>query len=528
MCMRNLDVGVLALFLAVQLPSGICQSAEYALIVGGGYSPTRNPVSIERQVLQGIDVLEKQKFARIDILFADGENPEPDVAEEVKQDEEAAPAQELLGVKYTRRIYAAVFGEDETGLNLRNHRVPNVVGAATKANLQDWIAVQGSRLQPGDTLLLYFATHGTMAPEANSEPSPKHCELLLWDGGRLKESELSSLLRQLPQGVEVRVLITACYSGGFAELGWPSDSAKKETKPNASQLPITGFFATSFDRPAAGCTAAAESLDVHDYATCFWSALGGKWPDGKRVEDDVDLNRDGDISLSEAHAVALVNDNTLDVPLKTSDFALRQISRFGRAEVAHSLTDDPYYDEVLAAAQPAELKLLDQLSARMSLTGQRRLSRARAELRRLNFDLTALAEERLGLSKKEMEMRTKMVASFKETYPELSPKVNDAELSPRKSQQFSLREEQKFLKWLNAVESEPNLVKAIEYQERLAAIDAERLQLEVRWAGYQRFIQTAESVILAHNLPLVVEDKAVLERYESLKRAENSPLAGAR
>jgi hypothetical protein len=500
-------------------------SAEFALIVGGGNSPTSNPVSLERQVLQAAAILHQRKFASIDILFADGDAPEPDVAEAIPLEKQADRDKNFSAAKNLERIFARGAGERGVDYKLRNHRVPNVLGAATKANLQDWFAKRGSQLQAGDTLLLYFATHGIWAKVENAKPAPQQSELLLWDGGRVNVSELAALVRLLPSGVQVQLLITACYSGGFAELGWPGPAAKTVANFQQLQTPVAGIFATSFDRPAAGCTTAVETPEVRDYATCFWSALAGKWPDGQALKTNIDLNGDGGISFDEAHAFALVSDTTLDTPLTTSDFALRQIGRFGRVEETALLTDDPYYDELRAAASPEARQLLDRLSTRQNLTGQRRLSHARTKLRRISFDLAALVTNRAALVTEESKFQTGLRSRIELALPELAPADGQTKLSPEKLRKFIAQHESK---WMKLLADEPLWPQLVACQTKLAAIDAERLQLERRWAGYQRFVQTAESVILAHNLPSVVKDKTVLRRFEALRKAEQHPFEGSR
>jgi hypothetical protein len=326
--------------------------------------------------------------------------------------------------------------------------------------------------------------------------------------------------------VQARLVITACYSGGFAELGWPKLAAdEKSISETASQI-AAGFFATSFDRPAAGCTSEADQADLRDYATCFWAALGGKWPDGKQVVEKVDLNGDDRVSYSEAHVFALVHDTTLDTPLKTSDFALRQISRFGRVEETNSLTRgpslltrDPSYAELLAAATPTDKHLLEQLSARVSLNGQRRLSQARQGLRKLELELRDLAERRAEQSVKDAALRKEHWNKFLESFPTLAKLIDQQKRNVPEIRQFLEKHDAELKR---SVSDEDKALLNSSFT-KLRGLDAARLLKESHWAAYQRFLQTAESVILAHNLPLVVEDKSVITRFEALLKAENGP-----
>lgn len=498
-------------------PNAPTLAKEYALIVGGGNSQWRNPASLERQVKQAIEILEKRILARIDVLFADGDDPTPDLLDETISVEELRPDEPSPRERSMLRLYGHDFPAPY--VQLRNHENAKGTGAATKANIEAWFSTQGVQLQAGDRLILYFATHGVPASGEMSGASTK-CQLLLWGGERLGVDELAALVNGLPPKVEVQLIVTACYGGGFAELGWPNQlSEKQEKKPHV----ITGFYATAADRPAAGCTSESESTEFRSYATCFWSALSDNWPDGEKVTQEIDLNSDGEISFSEAHAFAMVNDTTLDTPLKTSDYVLRQISRVGRLDESGVLRNDPYYAELHAAASKEDQQLLDQLSARLSLEGERRLSKARTELRLLESELRSLSEERDEVAAKVAQQRVELIQALNQRYPAL------AQLSDQP--QAALSTVRKLLEKQVEEDDEPLLELKAKYNFTLTKLrkhDFDRLMKEALWARYQRFVQTAESVILAHNLPLVVEDKAVLQRFEALKNAENSPLVGTR
>jgi len=494
---------------------------EYALIVGGGYSPEHNPVSFERQVLRAVNVLQQRKFASIDVLFADGDDTQPDLLDQTTaRNEGPTPVAEKeteISIAMLRRVLGSEFDRPATGSDLRNHRVPHVLGAATLKSVKQWFAEQGSQLQSGDRLLLYFATHGTLAERQAGEPKSQDSELLLWGEERLRVATLGALVGTLPDGVQVTLLSPACYAGGFAELGWPNRMAVENDQAGPLHLPVAGFFATSFDRPAAGCTSMADKANVRDYASCFWSALAGSWPDGTPVKELVVGNVAAETSFDQAHAFALLSDTTLDVPMKTSDYAVRQLSRFGRADEPRLISSDPAYRDLLAAASAADKVLLDRLSLRARLTHERKLSQARTELRRLTFDLKALSDERTQLKLADRAERLQLAAALHKRFPARALPMNEAAASPAGPRRFTEQEKSKIVVWLKAA---PAWSKLVASQDRLAAIDQERLLLEVQWAGYQRFLQTAESVIFAHNLPLLVDDVSILQRFETLLKAE--------
>src|SRR5207247_1966972 len=87
-----------------------------------------------------------------------------------------------------------------------------------------------------------------------------------------------------------------------------------------------GFFATTHDRMAAGCTADVMEESYQDYSTYFFAALDGKTRTGERVTG-CDYDGDGVVSWEEAHAYALLTSDTVDISMMTSDNFLRMYSK---------------------------------------------------------------------------------------------------------------------------------------------------------------------------------------------------------
>ena len=79
-----------------------------------------------------------------------------------------------------------------------------------------------------------------------------------------------------------------------------------------------GFFSTSFDRVASGCSPSEDESSYRDYASYFFAALQGVDRLGRKVLTK-DHDNNGDVSFLEAHAYALAEGHSIDVGILTSD-----------------------------------------------------------------------------------------------------------------------------------------------------------------------------------------------------------------
>ena len=138
---------------------------------------------------------------------------------------------------------------------------------------------------------------------------------------------------------------------------------------------IAGFFSSTGERPAAGCTSEVNERDYQDFTTHFFAALSGISRDGRPIAG-ADYDHNGTVSGSEAFAWAGLNDLSIDVPVTTSDAYLRSL--FSSPNDSWKSTP---YAQLLASAQPWQSALLDGLSARLNLKGEARVAAALAQHR---------------------------------------------------------------------------------------------------------------------------------------------------
>ena len=165
--------------------------------------------------------------------------------------------------------------------------------------------------------MIYFTGHGGKGDKKEPFNTTAH----LWNNQKVKVSDLAKKLDLLPMSQSVILIMVQCYSGGFANFIFKDGNPKKELH----QQPRAGFFATTHDRVAAGCTPDIREANYQEYSTKFWEALCGESRVGNQITKP-DFNGDGRTSLSEAHAYVIINSKTIDIPIKTSDIFLRKYS----------------------------------------------------------------------------------------------------------------------------------------------------------------------------------------------------------
>lgn len=471
--------------------------ADYVLTIGGGYSPQGNQISLEKNVHYFQELLAHQKpGVQHDVYFSDGQSPGRDL----QYNDPDAPLPEA------NRLMAEIFASaNHLGLAYRNSEIPGVRGASNRENLDRWFHEVGSTLQSGDRLLIYVTAHGGKSSDKQNAHNTK---LYLWNREELTAAELEKHLDRLPEGVQVAVVMVQCYAGGFSNVIF------NDARPDAglSEQLRCGFFATTHERPAAGCTPDINEEDYHEYSSYFWAALHGTTRTGQAIEQP-DYNGDGQISFDEAHAYVLLHSSTIDIPVKTSDAFLREYSTL--KDEPELLTAHTSYDQLLALASPSERAVLEGLSAELQLVGTDRVRQAEALAKTLQDQRKELGSSIRQKNRELGRHRRAIQRDLKAEWPELANLLNPeaVALLTTHATQF-----------VAAVKSHPNYSALAQLQEEIAAQEAERLNLERHWVKTQRFIRTAENVALAANLPQAAP-AALVDRYHQLLTAERGTLS---
>jgi hypothetical protein len=481
-----------ALFCLLAFGPSAALARDVFLTIGGGHSRESNQASIERNVLFAQRVLKEQNFPAADqsVYFADGSDAAADVQ-----------AMDPASLPKANQLMAEFFGtERDLGIHYRDHEVRGVRGATTRANIERWFEGVGTTLRPGDRLFIYVTAHGA---ESDDNDNPYETSIMLWNDEQLKVSELVEQLDRLPEGVSVVAVMVQCYTGGFARIIY--DDADPES--GVAKQSRCGFFATVHDREAAGCTPDVEESSYVEYSTYFWEALAGKSRTGQSVTRP-DYDGDGRTSLAEAHAYTVLSADTIDVPITTSNEFLRVESEYGDSSHPDLLPRDPSYKTVLDLATPAERAVLDGLSKQLELTGENRILAATREARPQRRPRRTGRDQ--SPTQRARRLRSEIAGDLKERWPELANVVNpvSVELLTTRGKEF-----------VQAIESHPRYK---EYREQKELAD-KTPDPQKRRAKFERFVRTAQNVILRENLKRLADEKK-LAQYQAIVAAESGSL----
>jgi hypothetical protein len=485
-------------------------AADHFLTVGGGYSPSGNQVSLERNVLFFREVLtdlypKETAIPPHEVLFSDGDSPGRDVQYD---DPNAVP-------EVNRLLARLDDNEDDLGVRYRSHQIKNVRGPATRRELQRWFDDVGAKIPGGDRLVIYVTGHGGHGG-SNDQKDFANNHLDLWNGERITVREFSSLLDKLPADVSVIVVMVQCYSGGFADLMF----AGGESKSGLAKSVRCGFFATTPDRQAAGCTSNVNEETYEDYSTSFWAALRGKSRTGAVVKrEDCDFDHDGVVTFAEAHAHVLLTDDSIDIPTTTSDrFLHLRSDRGDRGRAGGRLVSvEDMLARIEGIASPSDRAVIDGLSHQLELGTQYRYGAAKELADSLRAQHQANEQKRKSLQTRFDESRRAIRDTLELRWPELNNRWDPEVDKLLKTEADAI---------VKAIKSDSRYRRFSRQYDQLNELADRDDALETRWAKSQRLMYAIERVALAHNLPQVADEQAVA-RYKALVALEQGTLGSA-
>jgi hypothetical protein len=310
-----------------------------SIIAGGGSLPSLNQVSLAQDVALARRALSGPSL----VLFASGSGS----LAQVEVDEPAPDP-------YAARIAALL--DERSGRTARHTRAPvHAHLAATADNVLR--SLSATLASSSDAVTLYVAAHGT------GGENPVDSVVGLWEDSELTVPSLADVLDHDPRPERpVRVVITACFGGGFGELSFrEADSARGAASTNRC-----GLFAAPFDRESAGCDPNPDRRAQAGFGLHFLHALRGEDRDGASVpRGSLDYDRDGAISLLDAHTRARIEGRSIDVPTTTSE-------RWLRAQEPAPVTRDATRTDPLVIEEDAVIAALSSaLSVPPTLAGAR-------------------------------------------------------------------------------------------------------------------------------------------------------------
>ncbi|MEX1367788.1 MAG: hypothetical protein AB1Z98_31960, partial [Nannocystaceae bacterium] len=186
-------------------------------------------------------------------------------------------------------------------------------------------------------LLLYLGGHGDIGDE------PRHNTISLWERSAIDVVDLAQHLDRSSR--PVRLVVTTCFSGGFAELVFRG--ADPELGPSVGQR--CGLFAAPWDLEASGCDPNPDRAAQEGYGLHLLNALRGRDRDGTPLPlETLDLDGDRHISLLEAHSRVRIATRSADVPTTTAERWLRHAAPEHGAEAEVSLPEEDAVINALA------------------------------------------------------------------------------------------------------------------------------------------------------------------------------------
>lgn len=334
--------------------------AVHALLISGGDRPGSNYLSHLHHLEDMVALLRRRGVApeRMDVFSADGEDPAADLT---TRDVPPPDFWILEGTSLGKRLRPQPRLVDTRWAGVTLH-------PARQAALRAWFEAARTRIVPGDQLLVFVTDHGT-----GDARDPENNAISLWQE-KLTVRELRALLARLAPGVQVVLVMSQCFSGAFANvLG--------EAGPSGPSADVCGFFSTTANQKAYGCYAEGRDRDKVGHAFHFIEALGRA------------------ATAAAAHVEVLVDDDTPDVPLRTTDAYL---ARVVAAEASsRQQSEDTLVDALLAKAlrTPAtwepDLRLIDRIGTAFGTFSPRRVAEVRArekELEEVTRQMSSHAE----------------------------------------------------------------------------------------------------------------------------------------
>jgi hypothetical protein len=482
---------------ALALSPSPAGAEDHFLTIGGGSSPSNNQVSLEKNILYLQRFLADTGLGNLphEILFSDGAAGARDL-QFLDPNHQAPKANQLLAEIFRQ--------EDGLDLQYRPHAIPHLWGPSGRSSIGKWFDTVGAKLHDADRLFIYYTGHGGRNRQQNFST------MAMWNEADMPVREFVKLLDKLPKKVSVVLVMVQCYGGGFGDVIFEgADSSKGLSSANRC-----GFFATSPDRIAAGCTPDVDEENYREYSTYFWAALYGRKRTGEAVPAP-DYNKDGHVSLAEAHAWSLVNSDTIDLSMKTSDVFLRRYGKMKTVTASRDLIDtDSGYQTLLDKADPPERATLEGLAQRLDLEGSNRTQAARNLAEVLRKRRKTLGDEQKRLRDLHDANCRTLAVLVKRRWPELSNAWNPSVATLLSSDADQI---------VRMIESAPQYAELHKQDDRLDELEEQMDDLERKWVKCQRFIKTAEHVALAANLPSVAAPELV-ERYHQLIAAEGGVL----
>lgn len=378
----------------------------HAVLISGGGQPQSNAQSHLHHLEDMVEMLQARgiRTDNIDVFVSDGDDPGLDMMAgshpkpSSQRSQKSAP-KNTDTIQASDWLKGTQIGQWLMQANLRDtpwqatQRYP-----ASFQHLRDHFLNLGKQLEPGDTVWIFVTDHGV-----GNTDRPNNGSIILWQDS-LTVAEFEGLLLHLKPGVRVVMSMSQCYSGTFAHTMYDMGSAL----PSGDRC---GFFSTQRDRMAYGCY--PEGRD------------GGRFGHAFRMADA--LWQDDD--MASAHNRVVVNDDTPDVPLTTSEvFAANQLQA---AAEAQGINPQVWVDSLLRQALTVagrwepKLRLLDRIGRQYGTLSPRSLAEIAKQEAALALLVTQVQVYEKRWQTALTSLRRSLLKDFWESQPELATRFKD-------------------------------------------------------------------------------------------------------
>ena len=493
------------------------------LVWGGGYSPSGNQVSLESNVKYFHRIKDKMGLGRFKscTLFADGKAKNRDI--QFRDPNFSVPEPNL--------IIAEIFGTTRGIYNQYRDNRLNADGPSSINALDNWFRDLNTT-HKNSLNLIYFTGHGGKGDKKTPHNTTTH----LWNNQKFKVSDLAKKLDSIQPTQSTILIMVQCYSGGFANYIFNEGNSEKGLHPQIR----AGFFATKHDRVAAGCTPDIREENYQEYSTRFWEALCGESRIGKQIKRP-DYDGDGKTSLSEAHAYVLINSNTIDLPIKTTDVFLRKFSSldppkdnnstFLQQSVQNSINhgkkllnknDSEISDWIFVNAPISKIltfsssesnATINAISQRLGLQDENRYEQAKRKIEELKKKRDGLSKTKKQKEDQCKELKNKIKQRLRDEWPELAnihhPKVDSIK---------SLNNGAKLISLVNHQNQWNNLRKL---KNEISEIENEKFILEKNQVLAMRLKFEIENIVLSVALNKIASPE-IIKRYKEIEKLEKT------
>ncbi len=486
--MNNKLFFYIILLISILCIARVTYSRTFFLSISGGDHPYRNQIAHEKNVqfVTNVFINTSNKDIKDFVYFSDGNDPGLDTCF----------IDDTLKIDALKVLLYRLFNEDDNyRLNFKNHQLQKVDGPARLNEIQNWFERYSNILKPDDTLYIYITDHGGL-----NYKNSNNNYIVLWDSQRLYVKAFAKLLQKINSQTKVILIMTQCYSGAFGNILWKDGIVSN--KLNTSLR--CGFFSSNKELASSGCSADINEENYSDYSTSFFTALSSHNRLGQKTEL-VDYNNDKMTQLIEAHYYAVLNVDTIDTPITTSEIFLRNYVYL--PDIAKLK-----FDDIMNKASKIEKHVLAKLKRKCKLDNKSTIKHFIEKQQEENILMLALQNNYNKLNKEYIYLKSTLIRLLTTRYPVINniyhPLYHELITSKGKQIIDYINSLSEYTKWNNVLKQKKEIKEEI-------------LKVRKRQALYKRFSQLIETVEMRYHL-FNSSNKLLITYYKKLSKLEGS------